>query len=121
VREKSKYWLAGIFSLVFLVLLFTVYRDYELSTNKAITEGTIINFKHDNLTYYSIKYEYWVDGKKYIGSCGVDGDLNCGNDKGCVGELFTVYYSLKNPSNSKIDLGQFENHKKTVDFFNIKK
>jgi hypothetical protein len=119
--KKSKYWLVGLFALVFLILLLTVYKDYELSRNKAATEGTIVNFEHDNLTYYSVKYEYWVDGKKYVGSCGVDGDLSCDDNKGCIGELFTVYYSLKNPSNSKIDLGRFEKYKKTVDFIDLNK
>ncbi|WP_299434123.1 DUF3592 domain-containing protein [uncultured Maribacter sp.] len=117
-KDTDKLWAISVGIILIILALYTIYKDYSVSENKKTVIGEIINFQHRNLSYYYIEYKYTVDKKIYTGSCGVSGDFICNNGKeGCVGEKFTVYYSSTNPSYSKIDLGQYEEFKTTVEFF----
>lgn len=109
-----------VFSAIVLIIIIRTFIQYqddqEIKRYKGITEATIIEFKHINLTRYSIFYEYQVGDKKYKGRTGVEW-FKCDDGKlGCVGHTFKLSYSTKNPSKSTIHLGKYEKHKGTVEF-----
>ncbi len=108
--------LTGI-ALMLVVRIYIQYQeDQEIKKYEGITKATIIKFEHINLTAYYIDYKYYVEGKKYIGSTGVE-RFRCDNGKwGCLGEKFKVSYSKKKPSKSTIHLGKYEKYKRTVEF-----
>ena len=116
-KANRKVILSVIGLAILLVFGYTLYKEKNISENQIFIEGKIIDFFHVNKARYALKYEYSVNGEKYIGQVGVS-PFDCENGKkGCVGENFTVYYSSQNPSYSKIDLGKYEKYKTTVEFF----
>lgn len=106
--------------LLIVAILFIVVNQYleqkDIVLHKRETSGKVIKFISGNKTYYSIKYEYFVHGIRYVNEVGVSYFKCFDGKKGCVGSEFTVYYSSKNPEHSRIDLGKYEKYKKTVEF-----
>src|SRR5690625_4150833 len=109
-----------VFSAIVLIIIIRTFIQYqddqEIKRYRGTTEAIIIDFKHINLTRYSIFYEYQVGNKKYIGITGVEW-FKCDDGKlGCVVNTFKLSYSSTNPSNSTILMGKYEKHKRTVEF-----
>lgn len=109
------------FVIVVLIVLcgtaFQYYKQENIKLNEVRTTGRIIKFSHKSAVRFGIEYEYYINGKSFIGHVGVS-PFKCDNGKkGCVGEEFKVYYSTENPEYSRIDLGKYEQYKNTVEFF----
>lgn len=116
-KSTKKIVLSVVFVAILVVLGHEFYKQQSISKNEATIEGKIVDFFHVNKARYAIKYEYFVDGEKYIGQVGIT-PFKCENGKeGCIGKTFKVYYSSKNPSLSRINLGKYEKYKTTVEFF----
>ena len=120
LKDKNN-WGKIIVSIVLLICVAVVVNQYikqkEISEFKESTVGKIVKFEFINMKRYFIEYEFYLNDKKYSGTTEVS-YFKCNNGReGCVDETFTVYYSSKNPSYSKIDLGKYEKCKTTVEFF----
>lgn len=108
----------GIGILVFVsCLTYVVYKQYEIAHNQLKTDGEVIEFYHTSKARFGLKYRYRVENEEYIGLVGVSPFKCADGSTGCVGQQFTVYYSSINPQYSKIDLGEYEKYKTTVEFF----
>ena len=111
----------GLISLCLWLLARSIYIQIDVKNNKEVTQGKIIKFIREYQARYGLKYEYYIDGVRYTGQIGID-PFECDDGtKNCIGKEFTVYYSSKNPENSRIDLGKYEKHKTTVEFVKLKK
>jgi len=107
---------AGIFfTITTIVFIFHLYKQYDISKNKAKTTGKIIECLIVNRSK-GIIYEYYVNNVRYTGEVGTSIFRCDDGTKCCIGKEFTVYYSSKNPQYSRIDLGKYEKHKTTVEF-----
>src|SRR5690625_7298309 len=109
-----------VFSAIVLTIIIRTFIQYqddqEIKRYRGTTEAIIIDFKHINLTRYSIFYEYQVGNKKYKGRTGVEW-FKCDDGKlGCVGHPFKLSYSTINHSKCTILLCKYEKHKGTVEF-----
>jgi hypothetical protein len=109
--------------LIGLILLFSIFilkqylKDTDIKNNELHTKGKVVKLLTKYRAGYSLIYEYYVNNIKYISSVGVD-SFNCDDGtKCCIGSEFNIYYSSKNPENSRIDLGKYEKYKTTVEFF----
>lgn len=115
--NKAYIFLGAIMLVVLVGTSIQYFKQNNINRFKSKTVGKIIEYKFINIKRYYIKYEYYVDSIAYTGRVGIS-SFRCNNGKeGCVGKTFTVYYSSKNPSYSKIDLGKYEKYKTTVEFF----
>jgi len=100
--------------LIIGVLNYHYKKDSSVAEYKTETIGEITDYRHRKDFSYSLKYEYYVDGKKYEGSVGT-GFFKCEDGtKGCVGNEVKVYYSSKEPKYSQVNLGEYEEHKTTI-------
>lgn len=98
----------GIFILI--VLIFNTYKKNELDSNYSFTKGTIVEYRFNNNNYI-LSYSYSVKGEVFKATEVTD-YFKCENgEPGCKGQIFKVKYSSKNPKNSTILLGKFENKK----------
>ena len=83
--------------------------------DRAYTEGKIvkIDFTGGTVAYHSIIFKYKVGEEEYRNSIAVSHfKCNFGKKKDyCLGEIFTVKYSLEDPSVSEIDLREFNEYK----------
>ena len=110
--------------IIILIISFLAYRgvskDLEIKNNKMTTIGKIVKLQPSVKARFYIEYSYIVKGKKYRNTVRVHNDFKCDSGvKYCVGEEFTVYYSSKNPENSRINLGKYEKFKSKVEFIKI--
>lgn len=118
--EKKKIYIVIGIAILFTLLFFRDYKnELDIKNKKKTTTGKIIEFREHYQAWYSIVYEYVVDNKTYEGHTGVNFFKNDNGKTGAVGDEFVVYYSSKNPKNSRIDLGKYEKYKTTVEFVNI--
>jgi len=115
--EKKKIYIVIGIAILFAFLFFREYsRQLDIKTNSIATTGKIIEFRSNYQARYTLVYEYYVEEKRYTGAIGIT-PFNCDDGKNaCIGHEFTVYYSSKNPKNSRIDLGKYEKYKTTVEF-----
>lgn len=115
--KKDKLYIFIGLVLFFGFMFFRTYNSQlDIKKNEVTTTGKIIELFGKYQSRYGLLYEYYVNGKKYEGSVGIT-PFDCENGKkACVGSEFTVYYSSKNPENSRIDLGKYEKYKTTVEF-----
>ncbi|MEO0525909.1 MAG: DUF3592 domain-containing protein [Bacteroidota bacterium] len=115
--NEGKIILGLLFLIAFGILGRQYFREKNIFENQAKTEGTITKFKKSGKDGSGVTYKYKVNNIWYYGSVGVH-PFKCENGKkGCVGKKFTVYYSTENPKYSRINLGIYEKHKATVEFF----
>ncbi|MDB2555598.1 hypothetical protein N9X55_02520 [Flavobacteriaceae bacterium] len=106
----------GLISLCLWLLIRAIYIQVDVKNNKEVTTGKIIKLTRGYQARYGLIYEYNIEGKRYTGQIGIDPFLCDDGTKNCVGKEFVVYYSSKNPENSRIDLGKYEKYKTTVEF-----
>src|SRR5690625_6826357 len=95
-----------VFSAIVLIIIIRTFIQYqddqEIKRYRGTTEAIIIDFKHINITRYSIFYEYQVGNKKYKGRTEVE-RIKCDDVKiGCVGNPFKLCYTTKNNTKSNI-------------------
>jgi len=114
--EKNK--ILAIFSVCALILIL-YFREYskqtDIKNNTKITSGRLLELRSKYKASFALIYEYYVDEKRYTSSVGIS-PFKCDDGrKNCIGKKFTVYYSSKNPENSRIDLGKYEKYKTTVE------
>lgn len=119
-RFKTDKIIKIVVGLIFLVIISGIIRQYytqsQVSKYRQKTIGKIIKFEYLNRTEYYLTYEYYVKNIRYEEGVGV-AYFECENGKkGCIGSTFTVYYSSKEPKYSRIDLGEYEKYKQTVEF-----
>ena len=82
--KKEWIFLFLIFGIIISMMVHGYWKNLNIANNKVETTGKITDFKHRNMTYYSIKYEYEVDGKIYEGSVGVE-YFDCFKKDECIG------------------------------------
>ena len=113
--KNKKYWifLFLIFVIIISMMVHGYWKNMDIAKNKVETSGKITDFKHRNMTYYSIKYEYEVDGKIYEGSVGVE-YFDCFKTRDCIGSAVRVFYSSEKPNFSQVNLGNLDSHRKTI-------
>ncbi|WP_435262662.1 hypothetical protein [Tenacibaculum sp. nBUS_03] len=114
-KNKTLDIFGGIFAVTMIIGIFAYQynKDDDISKHKSETIGKIIGFESSGSSY-SLKYEYFVNNKKYEGSVGTK-FFKCKNGiKGCIGEKIKVIYSYKTPKYSHVYLGEYEKYKKTI-------
>jgi hypothetical protein len=113
IKKKLTKKILVIIVILMVLLLGILKNTYEsnlLKENNNTTKGEVIGFHFSNNTY-SLKYEFYVEGEKYIGYSTVHYfECNDGTP-GCQGEFFTIIYSKENPNINDIDLGSFNSKK----------
>lgn len=115
--EKYKNALFSIFLLFIIIPIGLQYLYYkEIFDNKLSTKGKIIGIERTTRDC-SLIYEYNVNGVKYLGSVSVSNFTGSNGKKCCVNCDFKVFYSSKSNEKSVIYLGDYENYKRTVEFF----
>ena len=93
------------------------YDQFIIKQNKVKTIGIVKKITVRASRSVTLYYIYVAEKDTFHGHVGVDYfeleslRLNCLNKK------FNVYYSAKNPNNSMIDLGKYNDSKTTVEFF----
>lgn len=105
-----------LFVFLFFVISLNVYKQYDIKKNSKNSIGKIIKFEKSGKSNFNLIYEYFVDGNRYTGQTGIDPFICDDGTKNAIGKQFKVYYSSKNPENSRIDLGKYEKFKTTVEF-----
>ena len=102
--------LTSTFLAAIIITVLNTRNKNDLAQNMRVTKGIVIDFYYSNFAYI-IEYEYIVDGNTYTNKENLN-YFNCDDGTpGCKGKEFTVKYSSKNPKNSIIDLGKFNNKK----------
>ena len=116
MKQKNLFIAIGL--IIFLFFLFFIqYKDErDLEINKKMTKGKIIKLSRKYQARYGLVYEYYVKNIRYTGNVGISPFICDDGTKNCIGQEFPVYYSSKNPENSRIDLGNYEKYKTTVEF-----
>lgn len=108
-KEKIIIW-TSLFLILLFGTLYNTYKDNDIHSNLGITKGIVVDYSFTN-NNYALKFEYIVDGKKYVGR-EFTSFFKCDDGvPGCKGRSFTVKYSTKNPSNAEMEIGKY-NHKK---------
>ncbi|WP_157358336.1 hypothetical protein [Winogradskyella sp. J14-2] len=110
-KIKERLIIGGIFTTLFVGgFLHNKTHFDELSEFGEITEATIISFRYRSDARYNLTFEYYVDGKRYISSEAVS-FFRCNetdnDNKGCIGKIFKLTYSNKDPNVCEIDLGKY--------------
>ncbi|KQC29384.1 hypothetical protein [Flagellimonas eckloniae] len=114
---RGRIFLAIIVVVILGGIVFQYYKQKDIKLNEGQITGRITKFLKHGRASFGVRYEYYVNGELYAGQVGIS-PFSCDNGKkGCVGEEFEVYYSIKNPEYSRIDLGKYEQYKNTVEFF----
>lgn len=110
-QKKSLIIFSAVIAIVTIVgVTFNTLKKNDLYQNSEYTKGSVIDF-HFNNNSYIIKYSYIVDGTIYTNEESIDYFKCPDGTPGCKGKEFTVRYSTKNPKNSEIDLGRFNDKK----------
>jgi hypothetical protein len=88
----------ALYLLFFVSFLSTWRRVEQLANHGRTTSGIVISKEPSN--HESIRYEYWVDGLKYVGTspAGMNGLPSFSSIR--VDDTIPVTYSLKKPSES---------------------
>lgn len=84
----------------------------EIIENGEKTTGIVTDYQFSNYSYI-LKYEYYVESKKYKSSKSTSFFKCKDGTRGCIGKKFKVIYLEKNPKKNIIDLGiynKFKNH-----------
>ena len=118
--KRKNFYIIIICSIVigiFLLKHYIVETDIKNNTKK--TKGTITKLMKLYQARYSLSYEYKVNGEKYSGQTGINPFKCEDGTENCIGKEFDVYYSSKNPENSRINLGKYEKFKTTIEFHNF--
>lgn len=114
---KIRWYFVGLcIVLIFAAIIKQYFYYKEINENKKETIGYIESVDYRSRGAYSIVYLYYVAGKRYKNSIGINKFYGYNKRKGCVGCTFKVYYSSKDPSKSSIRLGKYEEYKRTVEF-----
>ncbi|CAL2094638.1 hypothetical protein [Tenacibaculum sp. 190524A05c] len=103
----------GIIVLLFIIggiLFYTHQRDKDFIENLSYTKGKITDYYNVGGKKY-IQYTFYVKGKKYIGRSRVSVFKCSDGTEGCVGKVFKILYSSKNPDNNDIFLNQYQKYK----------
>jgi hypothetical protein len=115
--KKNTFIIIGIIIIIISIFLYRHYSiGLDIKNNKEITTGKVIKLLELYQARYSLQYEYFVNENRYTGQTGIDPFVCLDGTKNAIGKQFTVYYSSKNPGNSRIDLGKYEKHKTTIEF-----
>lgn len=105
--------------IIILGIILNIYRySYDLEKNGRFTIGKIKNIEYKRRGKYTLTYEFYVDGKKYKGSSTVY-EFECLKSNQCLEYDFKVVYSIKDPSNSEINLKEFEKYRAGTRFIDI--
>lgn len=108
-EKRKKIILFSIIRLIILIALIkNTFSKQELYNNFALTKGTITAY-HFNNNNYILKYKYVVNGITYESTETTDYFKCDDRTPGCKGKEFTVKYSSKDPSNSIMELGKYDN------------
>ncbi len=115
IEKYGKY----IFIILVSYIVINVFKQYlyykEICDNKKVTFGIVTHYDktaRDNGLYY----EYLVKSKRFKGVTSVNTFRGHNNKILCLGCKFVVYYSSKDPSKSRIYLGEYEKYKRTGEF-----
>ena len=117
-KKRNKILIFLFLSVLLTIPFFIMKSDYELKANTKFTKGIITDFEYRRNGKYSLKYYFYVDGIKYIGTTSTY-NFNCHNNKKCIGNEYTVAYSRSNPANNDINLEEFEKYKAGVRFLEV--
>ncbi|SHH64443.1 hypothetical protein [Winogradskyella jejuensis] len=115
IKKNEK--IIGILILGFIIIggiYYNTIRYDELEEYGKITEAEIINFRYRSNARYTISYRFKVDGKSYVGSTSLSFfrcDESDNKRKGCIGKMFKLTYSSKDPNINEIDLGKYNRFK----------
>lgn len=75
----------------------------EIDDHPLVTCGTIIEHERSGHSGRLTRYEYYVDGTRYVAVAGGDKRFgDCVQTKSCIGLTFEVEYAERNPSNSRM-------------------
>lgn len=102
-----------LISVLVCVTVFHLIKNKSVADNRTHTTGKIAKLKHLKKSSYSLEYIYFVDGKRYIGTCGVR-YFQCSGTNNCIGSEIDVFYSSKEPKYSQVNLRKFEEYKTSV-------
>jgi hypothetical protein len=98
-RKSAHFWLIS-FGVLILVLLYQIFQNIQIRTNRKVTMGTIVKVKDDYAEsdsgrggpFWSVDYEFQVGSKKYGGSESLAYSLNPQ-----IGSPITIFYAGNNP------------------------
>ncbi|KIX19816.1 hypothetical protein SY27_17350 [Flavobacterium sp. 316] len=92
------------------------FNQFEIKSNNAKTVGIVYNLKISTRSCI-LHYKYLVDKDTLFGAVGINPSKCDFLRENCLNRKFYVYYSLKSPKKSLINLGKYNEEKKTVEFF----
>lgn len=110
MKKDSILGLIFALGLIGFISYDSLKKSNDINEKGIITQGKIIDEYFVGGKHY-IKYEFYVNNKKYTGEDKVaifkcdDGSI-C-----CVGNKFNIRYAKNNPNNSDIDLGKYNKYK----------
>jgi hypothetical protein len=108
MTKKEKYGTIGLLGLIVGIgIVINSINQTDLKNNGQYTKGKVVDFHFSN-NEYILEYEYTVEGEVYSSKTSIH-YFECPNGvPGCLGNEYTVFYSSKNPWNSRIDLGEYD-------------
>jgi hypothetical protein len=109
--KKENLGFIGVLLIIAIIFFSELYKKNDINQNEKSTTGKVKEFRKHYQARYSIVYEYSVKDITYTGHASVSSFKCDDGKKGCVGSEFMVYYSSKNPTNSRIDLGKYEKYR----------
>lgn len=101
--------------VIILAIAFGFYKNKDVDENRTFTTGKIIGLRHLKKSSYSLEYEYYVDGKKLLGTV-LTNHFKCDNENKCIGYEIDVFFSSKNPENSQAYLKKFDKYRTQLYF-----
>ncbi|MCO6162098.1 hypothetical protein [Flavobacterium sp. NRK F7] len=106
-----------IFILFVYALSYQAYNQFSLKQNSIKTYGVVTRVTVEASRKSYLYYNYIVGNDTLEGRVGVDFIGSKSLKLKYLNKKFKVYYSVKNPKNSMIDLGKYNECKTTVVFF----
>lgn len=115
VRAFKLFLLLGVIALIYFIITDIKEKKNiikEIKTNTGYTDGVIIDYgtAGDGSSEY-VEYIYIVEKDTFTVVYNLRERLKCGSpeNKKCIGLNYKVAYSIKNPKNSIILIGDYEN------------
>ena len=115
IAKYGKY----LFIMMITSIIFMIFKQYlyykEICDNKKVTFGIVTHYVRTARGKIML-YEYVINNIKYRGEVSTNTFRGHNNKILCLGCKFVVYYSSKDPSKSRIYLGEYEKFKRTSEF-----
>ena len=112
-KEEGNKPLIGVLLIGIIVILVLTQKYYfkkEIIETGNETTGIVTGYQFSNYAYI-LKYEYYVENKKFENSKSTSYFKCKDGTEGCVGKEFKVSYLKENPEKSIIDLGIYNKYK----------